>query len=310
MIHVAYDDRLLKWRLGKDHPTNPERAKNAVDALRRLDIRMMVHRISGPAAVSLLEDVHQSAYVTNTLSGRNDEWQGERTDLAEVARLMFQGTVDLVWKLETARRPGVYFSPQGAKHHAMYAQGSGFCVFNDFAWAAQYLSKRGHRVLYVDTDAHHGDGVEALTYGNTDIMTASIHDGTIFPGTGHVDEPDLHVWNWALDRGAGDEELEVALGDVVKLGARFAPTVMLVALGADGHEDDPLSTLRYTYEGYEAAARKLGAFARERGISVLVGGAGGYRPRTHTPAVWVRFVHTLAETMAEAGVQVPQAVIQ
>lgn len=297
-IHVAYDDRLLGWRLGKNHPTNPERAKNAIHMLKQLGADLTVCPISNVHPVETirrLTEVHSPAYVRRTLEGGyNDEWQGTRPDLAEVASLMFQGTVDMVRIMEVAG-PGVYFSPQGAKHHAMWDQGSGFCVFNDFAWAALHLAQRGERVLYIDTDAHHGDGVEALTYGNTGVMTASIHDGTIFPGTGKVDAPNLHVWNWALEGGAGDFDLQESVEEALDIAGRnFNPTVVLFACGADGYVDDPLSSLEYTYAGYVRAARSIGEFAAKRRAPVLVGGAGGYLPQTHTPRVWATVVNEVA----------------
>lgn len=60
----------------------------------------------------------------------------------------------------------------------------------------------------------------------------------------------------------------------------------LIAIGADGHETDPLSSLRYTYDGYRAAAEALGRLAVRHPAPMLLGGAGGYQPETHTPQVW------------------------
>lgn len=72
--------------------------------------------------------------------------------------------------------------------------------------------------------------------------------------------------------------------------------MLLIAIGADGHVTDRLSSLRYTYDGYTAAAHSLGGMARSLGAPVLLGGAGGYQPTTHTPAVWATFVTTLWAT--------------
>lgn len=295
-LYVAYDDRLLKWRLGKNHPTNPVRAKNAVHMLGQLGVPMRVERISEPDT-SLLESVHSPRYVAQTLDGWNDEWQGKRLDLGKTAALMFQGTVDCVNAIEAGAE--VAFSPQGAKHHAQWAQGSGFCVFNDMAWAAQSWAWTGERVLYVDLDAHHGDGVENLTYGITDVMTASIHDGTIFPGTGHWDAPALRVYNWPLEAGSGDAQLIAAVEEALMIATRFDPTVILVAVGGDGHALDPLSSLQYSYDGYREAGTLIGEFAAFQGAGVLIGGAGGYRPKDATPTSWASFVASLytARTM-------------
>jgi exodeoxyribonuclease V gamma subunit len=170
----------------------------------------------------------------------------------------------------------------------MADRGSGFCVFNDMAWAAKHFAGQGRRVLYVDLDAHHGDGVEALTRDEPLVTTCSVHDSTIFPGTGHDSEPDRRVHNFPLGRGAGDAELLASVGAVVQLADDWRPQVLLVAIGADDHVTDPLSSLRYSYEGYREAARALGALAARHRTPVLMGGAGGYQPLTHTPAVWRR----------------------
>ncbi len=173
--------------------------------------------------------------------------------------------------------------------------GSGFCVFNDMAWAALHFAGQGKRVLYVDLDAHHGDGVEALTRDSASVRTCSVHDSTIFPGTGHAHSEPQEVFNYPLPRGAGEAELLAAVEDVLRRAVAWRPDVLLIAIGADGHATDPLSSLQYSYDGYEQAAGRLGGFAAAQQARVLMGGAGGYQPRTHTPAVWAAFVASLVE---------------
>lgn len=294
-VTVAYDDRLLGWQLGKGHPTNPERARNAIHMLGQLGADLVVQDVFPAVRTrTAIEEVHSPKYVEDTLEGWNSEWGSvQRPDLGEVAKLMFQGTVQCVTQLEN--EGGIYFSPQGAKHHAAYAHGSGFCVFNDFAWAALHLAKAGERVLYLDTDAHHGDGMEALTYGNTDVMTCSIHDSTIFPGTGWYNVPGQRVYNWPLEAGCGDADLVACVREALMLAEGFDPTVVLVAVGGDGHAQDPLSTLEYSYEGYRVIGDMVGEFALERDAPVLIGGAGGYKPQMETPACWASFVAHVAE---------------
>jgi acetoin utilization deacetylase AcuC-like enzyme len=77
---------------------------------------------------------------------------------------------------------------------------------------------------------------------------------------------------------------------------------VLVAIGADGHATDPLSSLQYSYEGYTTAARALGSLAARHGAPVLTGGAGGYQPLTHTPGVWATFAAELYDAWrSDAG---------
>jgi acetoin utilization protein AcuC len=151
----------------------------------------------------------------------------------------------------------------------------------------------------VDLDAHHGDGVEALTRANPLVTTCSVHDSTIFPGTGHHDSPSEGVFNYPLAPGAGDVELLLSLEAIIGRARAWRPDVLLVAIGADGHETDPLSTLQYTYDGYTHAAEALGHLATELNTPVLMGGAGGYQPRSHTPAIWATFVAALHASRSE-----------
>lgn len=298
-VHVAYDERLLDWHLGVDHPTDPIRAKNALDVLWRREVPLDVQPITRRVADDELERVHSARHVAAVTAGLSSEWEGVRPDLGEVARHMFAGTAQLVDQLLADKSPFVGFSPQGAKHHAHWDHASGFCVYNDFAAAAWRLEEAGERVLYVDLDAHHGDGVEALTYANSRIMTASVHDRTIFPGTGDHSEPRRRVYNFPLERGSGDTTMLAAVDSILDIASSFNPTVVLVAIGGDGHADDPLSTLRYTYRGYAEAGKRIGEFACEGGGRVLLGGAGGYLPHRQTPMSWATFVQAIESASQE-----------
>lgn len=145
----------------------------------------------------------------------------------------------------------------GAKHHAMRDHSSGFCVANDLAITARHVL-RSQRMVYcsatksmrregliaiLDIDAHHGDGTEALSPDSQLIFTFSVHDATIFPGTGRDDDPAVHAFNRPLPSGSGDEALEDAVADFVLLADRFGPDMIFIAMGADSHATDPLSSL-------------------------------------------------------------------
>lgn len=292
-LQIAYGHDYLDWRLGEKHPTNPERATlatafieknlgNAVEIIKPLVLDEDIDK---------LYEVHDREYVNRTIfAGVNYEWQGAQPKLGHTALTMFAGTARLVEQM-LAGKVNVAFNPQGAKHHAHYNHSSGFCVFNDMAWAAHEFARHGLKPMYIDWDAHHGDGVEALLY-NTPHLTASIQDGTIFPGTGRSGHDEANaVYNWALPRDAGDEEFKAAMDDIRQIAADYQPDVILLATGADAHETDPLSSLNFTYSGYSYAAEVVADIAREHTNSrVLIGGAGGYQPHTHTPRIWAQVV--------------------
>lgn len=294
-IHVAYDQVYLRWKLGdygEEHPTNPIRAKYAVEFLsQEHDIEIVSPDISAYDR-EYLELIHSKEYVSKVLDyGHCGEWRPDNLELGNVALHMFSGTVRLVEKM-LANEARVCFNPQGAKHHAMYDHSSGFCVFNDMAWAAKEFHKNGMKVVYIDWDAHHGDGVEALLSDEPDIVTCSIHDANIFPGTGlDGHHPQDGIYNWAIGNRGGDEEFMKAIDEVEEVVHAVQPDVILLAAGADGHVTDPLSTIQFDLPGYDYAARAVGRLARSYTEGrVLIGGAGGYQPYHHTPVIWSRVV--------------------
>lgn len=302
-VTVAYTTEYLDWRLGEDHPTNPERARLAVEqittwaASARVDLRRRVPKLNWDRGLAEASTVHSPTYVAEVHAGRCQDWSGTQERLGEVAALMFTGTVDLVEELETADKPAIYFNPQGAKHHAHRDHSSGFCVLNDMAWAATRLTSLNKKVVYVDWDAHHGDGVEALLLHNANAVTASIHDGTIFPGTGRAGhDASRGAYNWALARAAGDDALRSALHEIIELIDQETPDVILLACGADGLSGDQLSTLNYTLGGIADVATTLGQCCARKRIPIVVGGAGGYQPLTETPQAWATTIRCLHET--------------
>jgi len=296
-LHIAYGHDYLNWRLGGGHPTNPERATLAT--------AFIEHKL-GKQAVTIIEptisdtdtdklrEVHSSKYVDEVIKeGKSYEWQNQNLKLGQTALSMFAGTARLVEKILT-KEAKVAFNPQGAKHHAHYSTSGGFCVFNDLAWAATEFGKNGMRTMYIDWDAHHGDGVEELLY-NTEHLTASIHDGTIFPGTGRDGhDTENFVYNWALPHGADDDHFISAINEIEKLADEYKPDIILLATGADAHETDPLSSTKFTYDGYQYAAKAVARIAAKHTEGrVLIGGAGGYQPHTHTPRIWAEVVSTI-----------------
>lgn len=288
LTEYIYSDAYLGWNLGYGHPAQARRARNTLDALHALSVPMTV---VAPAAASRddLLLVHDPVYVDRVLDGWCDEWfeSGQRRDLAVVAATMYGGTIDAARRIITGETVRA-FNPQGAKHHAHHDHSHGFCVFNDHAAAARLFVDAGMRVAYLDWDAHHGDGVEALTADMPDVLTASVHNRDIFPWSGDAHEPARNVWNYSLMAGADDAFLTAAVEAALVRIAEFRPDVILLAAGADGHRDDPLGGLSYTQEGVIAATSRVRRLADDLcGGRILAGGAGGYRPDDATPSMWV-----------------------
>ena len=299
-LYIAYDDVYLDWNLGSfgyTHPTNPIRALHAT----RLLAEALPNNVTviKPKATEGDRDrlhlVHASSYISDVLDlGISNEWHPANTKLGSTALEMFAGTVRCAEKILSGEAQ-VAFNPQGAKHHAAYDSSSGFCVFNDMAWAALHFNAKGAKVMYIDWDAHHGDGVENLLKDHYDIVTCSIHDGTIFPGTGRDGHfPDQGIYNWALPAKSGSVQFADAIDEIRKLADEVKPDIVLLATGADAHTTDPLSTLNFTLNGYSYAASIVAQIANKYCEGrVLIGGAGGYQPFTHTPKIWSTVVERI-----------------
>lgn len=288
---LAHSEQYQNWVFDQFHPTQGRRFQNAADLVISKtkdvsDLELIV-RSPRPATWEELALVHDSNYLNQVIGeGISGEWAGERPDLAKLAVLFAGGTlVALEALLSGEVNTAVHFA--GAKHHAQVDRSSGFCVFADFAIATLIATKLGHRVAIFDLNAHHGDGTENLLR-NQPILTYSVHDRTIFPGTGFFSQPEFLVYNKPLDSGSGDGELAEAVDEFISLATTFGASMIFIAAGADGHELDPLSTLSYSTQGIAGAVGSIRmAFPR---LPMLIGGAGGYRPDDITPEVWSEVV--------------------
>lgn len=304
IVVLVHSPAYAQWVFSDNHPTQGRRFTLAREELlaRAPEAGVHVFELDSDHFPSMdeLRYAHSQQYVEQVLlDGCSGEWDGVRRDLATLALRMAGGTMVAAEALLSGHaHTAVHFA--GAKHHAQWERSSGFCVFNDLVITARHILNGDRtvfspilgrrvpvrRIAILDIDAHHGDGTEALLRDDRRVFTFSVHDRSIFPGTGHHDNEALHVFNRPLDAGSGDEALESAIEDFVLFAERFSPDLIFIAMGADGHAEDPLSTLQYSEEGMERAVRLVRRGFRE--TPILLGGAGGYRPDDITPRVWTR----------------------
>ena len=282
LVYLIHSDEYRNWIFDLSHPTQGRRFSNARDLLitsakkEGIDLFEVLPRLATEAE---LLRVHTPDYIDEVLNQQiSTEWDGQRVDLANLACLFVGGTLTALDALLTNKTKLAIHFP-GAKHHAQADHSSGFCIFNDFAIAADIASKEhGKNIIIIDIDAHHGDGVENLTADNPKVLTFSVHQDGIFPGTGDESKPG-YFYNLPLQAGSGDKELLDAIEQIT--------------CGADGHKEDPLTSLDYSVAGYIAVAKRL----KERfpDLPILLGGAGGYLPDTRTPEIWVEVARNLIE---------------
>lgn len=294
MTALIYSPHYTRWIFDRTHPTQGRRFSKGISAVRMaLDEAGLPHRVVQPGRVSddLLCSVHTPGYVAAVEAGYSDEWSGERLDLGRLARQFVGGTLTGL-DLLLAGDALLAVNLPGAKHHAMPDHSSGFCVYADLAIAAGVAVRQGLRVAILDIDAHHGDGTEAILRDVPGVLTYSVHEDGIFPGTGQASDPERHVYNRPLPEYSGDRALAGAVADFASVASAYGPDLLFIAGGADGHYRDPLSSLQYTLAGYETA---LAGLRRAFPVTpVLFGGAGGYQPDGATPLAWATMVKALA----------------
>jgi len=188
-------------------------------------------------------------------------------------------------------------------HHAWRDSGYGFCVFNNCAVAAEAARERFglERVAIVDIDAHHGNGTEAIFFGDPAVLTVSMHQDRSFPvDTGDVEAVGegaavgMNV-NVNLPPGSGDPAYHDALDRiVVPILLEYRPQLLIVACGVDSNLFDPLSRLGVTARGFAGIAGRLLAVADEVCDGRLVSVQEGGYSHVYAPLCWLAFVETIA----------------
>ena len=182
------------------------------------------------------------------------------------------------WVLAGDRLAYALCRPPG--HHAFADLAGGFCFLNNSAIAAQHLLAQGRRPAILDIDVHHGNGTQGIFYARNDVLTVSIHADPIrfypfFWGHAHERGEGAGLGcnvNLPLQRGTGDDAFIKTLGEAqARIGA-FGANVLVVALGLDAHEHDPLKGFAVTTNGFEQIGKTIAGF----GLPIVAIQEGGY----------------------------------
>jgi acetoin utilization protein AcuC len=288
---------------GRHHPLSIIRVAGVVDMCRILGwFGPAQYRESPRASDEQLLTFHAPDYVAAIRradeTGVVDAQTRERYRIGTMENPVFPGLYrrastavgGSIHAAELAMDGRAVFHPSGGTHHGRANRASGFCYFNDPVFAIlTFLGLGLERVLYVDLDAHHGDGVQDAFANDDRVLTVSVHEEKRWPHSGLVhDRAAGGARNLPVPRGFNDAELDYLVDRaVLPLGRAFRPQALVLTCGADALEGDPLSRLSLTNRGLWRAVEKLvGEYPR----TVLLGG-GGYNPWTVIRAwsgLWAR----------------------
>ena len=170
----------------------------------------------------------------------------------------------------------------GGLHHAKKSEASGFCYTNDIVLGIIELLRYHPRVLYIDTDVHHGDGVEEAFYTNDRVMTCSFHKfGEFFPGTGNLTDIGIgkgkyHAINIPLRDGIDDASYKSIFEPIIaKIMEWYQPSAIVLQCGGDSLSGDRLGPFNLSMRGHANCVN----FVRSLGVPMMVLGGGGYTIR-------------------------------
>jgi acetoin utilization protein AcuC len=309
---VTVDDIARAYDFGASHPLRPERVLLTYEKIR--DLGLIEDRVDEMPSRSASDEeirwVHDPEFVdavkaidAGTLDPRAGLEFGLGTpddpifDGMHAASAAVCGASIVAAEAVASGVKGHAFNPAGGLHHARRREASGFCIYNDPAVAiAKVLDLHPDwRVMYVDVDVHHGDGVQWIFYDEPRVLTVSLHESGryLYPGTGFEDEIGEGAArgtavNVPLAPFTGGADYLWALERVLTtVGEVFQPHVIVTQLGADTHWGDPLANLGLTLSDYPAMSALLHRAAHDYadGRWIATGG-GGYQAETIVPIVW------------------------
>jgi len=299
-----YSPELEKFSYPADCPFNTDRAGQVRKILNSMDLLSGENRSEVapvPAERLVLKKFHSARYLHALKTAAKGRWDAEALDMG-IGTLdcpVFAGMYDYAVLATGATLTGVKlilsgsaevaFNPSGGFHHAGPEKASGFCYINDVALACTILAEEVKRVLYLDVDVHHGDGVAYGFYDRRDVMTISFHEspGTLFPGTGREDEIGSgqgrgYCVNVPLPVGTYDEVYMKAFETIaLPLITVYNPDVIVFELGADALAGDPLAHLCLTNNVYADIIEHLLSFDKP----IVATGGGGYNV-SNTVRAW------------------------
>ena len=336
-VGIVWEDALREYDFGPFHPMAPIRLEltrilaGAAGILDRDGVRILPAPVASDTQLAavhdpeLLEAVRRASAGFEGLTAEDLDalisfgiggddvppFTGMHTASARIAGGSL-AAVDAILSGQVTRAVNV----AGGLHHAKPASASGFCVYNDAALAVRRALDVGEeRVMYVDVDVHHGDGVERALWDEPRAVTLSVHETgeRLFPGTGFVqDTGGPTATGTAINvplppRTTADGWVRAIRATVPALVRAVRPTLLVTQHGADTHRSDPLADFSVTLE----AQREVMMLMRELADEVCGGrwlalGGGGYAVIDVVPRSWTHLLAVATGAPIDPTAPLPQ----
>lgn len=297
--HVVYfyDEDVGNFFYGPNHPMKPHRIQMAHNLIVSYNLHHKMRVLSPHRATPAeMMQFHTEEYINflqmatpeniQSQVGLYDKFNISEDSpifdgLFEFCSISAGGAISAAKELNSGRAQ-IAINWAGGLHHAKKAEASGFCYVADCVLGILSLLERYDRVMYIDIDIHHGDGVEEAFYTTDRVLTVSFHKyGDFFPGTGHIDDIGIckgkhYSVNIPLKDGIDDDSYSYVFQPIIRqLIEWYRPQAILLQCGGDSLTGDRLGCFNLTIHGHADCVR----FVKEFGIPLLVCGGGGYTVR-------------------------------
>jgi acetoin utilization protein AcuC len=292
-VAIIAGDPLADYHFGEKHAFGPYRHQAFLDGMDRLGLTSQVQWLE-PVQCDFqsLHSFHSKEFIEKIKQG-SESGAGyldhgdtpARKGIFEAASTVVGSVLEIIDKIMDKQfRRG--FVPIAGLHHGDRDHCNGFCVFNDCAIAIEHLRKQHHlqKILYVDIDAHHGDGVFYNYDSDSQLFMVDFHeDGRfLYPGTGDADETGSgpakgSMMNFPMPKQATDEDFARSWPEAEAFIKSTEPEFIILQCGADSMKGDPITHLQYSPQSYQLATESLCRIADEfcDGRIIALGG-GGY----------------------------------
>ena len=278
----------LAHDMGEGHPERPDRLRAIERAFESESFQMLARDTAPRAEITAIARVHPLEYIEAIRAATPsqgltaiDQDTSMSPGTYEAALRSAGGAVFGVDEVMSRKVRNAFVATRPPGHHAELATPMGFCFFNNAAVAARHAQAiyGAERVAIVDFDVHHGNGTQHIFWDDPNVLYASTHEMPHYPGTGSIGERGEHdqIVNAPLRAGdAGDRFREAMEAVILPRIDDFAPDLLLISAGFDGHRRDPLGNLNLVEADFVWATRKLMEIAQRRCggrvVSVLEGG--------------------------------------